>query len=163
MFGTPSIGGAVDDNRRVIPNKLTATEENTYQLGLVGIKDTQNIYYPFDKTVYSDSYTVTKRSPVGEVFYNLLEKDLSENYNFSYLTWWDVYRRLKFTDFTKFVYSCPPTFLNTLEKGFKNYKIKHVLQRDSVISSVLKLKPFKQESSLVLSENVRYQTKRTLD
>jgi len=159
MFGMPSIGRAEDEKlRRVLPNKLTATEENTYQLGLAGIKDTQNIYYPFDKNFYSDSYVVKNRSPVGEVFYNLLEKTLTENYNFAYLTWWDVYRRLNLTDFTKFVYSCPNDFYNTLEKGFKGYKIKPVLQRDSAIPSVLNLKPDKVESPVVLTESLRYKT-----
>lgn len=151
------------ERRRVIPNKLTAIEENTYQIGLVGIKDTQNIYYPFDKSVYQENYTVSKRSPVGHVYYNLLENTLKANYNFSHLTWWDIYRRLKLTEFTSFVYSVPNNFLANLEKGFKGYKVKSVLQRDSAVPSVLKLKESETESEVVLSEKVRYKIRKTID
>jgi hypothetical protein len=159
VFATPNFGlDKFQERRSPIPNKLTAFEENTYQLGLVGIKDTQNVYYPFDKSIYSEKFTVTKRSPEGEIFYNLLENTLKANYTFSYLTWWDVYRRLTMTEMTRFIYSVPQNFLASLEKGFKGYKIKPVLQRDLALSSDLKLKPEKEESKIVLTDRLRYKT-----
>jgi len=159
VFATPNFGlDKVQERRSPIPNKLTAFEENTYQLGLVGIKDTQNVYYPFDKSIYSEKFTVTKRSPEGEIFYNLLENTLKANYTFSYLTWWDVYRRLTMTEMTRFIYSVPQNFLASLEKGFKGYKIKPVLQRDLALFSDLKLKPEKEESKIVLTDRLRYKT-----
>lgn len=164
ILGMPSFSLTKEqESRRAIPNKLTAVEENTYQIGLVGIKDTQNIYYPFDKSVYEESFVVSKRSPVGHVYYDLLENTIKLKYNFSYLTWWDIFKRLKLTEFTSFIYSAPENLLRNLEKGFKGYKVKSVLQRDSAIPSVLQLKDSQIQEDIILTDSVRYKPRKTID
>lgn len=141
-------------SRPAISPKLTYEGENSFQIGLVGIKDTQNIYYPFDQSKFSNTFTVSKRSPVGHVYYNVIE-GIKQKYRYSYITWWDVYRRLKLTEYTSFVYSVPVSFLKNLETGFKGYRIRSVLQRENAVGSNLILRDGQEPDTIILSEEVR--------
>jgi len=143
------------ENMPAINAKLLSEGEDTYKLGLIGINDTQNIYYPYDSSKFTNSFTVEKRSAVGRVFYDLLESRIKQKYNFDYLTWWDVFSRLKMTDFAEFIYTVPPSFLTKLESGFKGYRIKPVLQRVNAVPSVLLEKDPDIEDPIILREVVR--------
>lgn len=152
---TPHFGLSEDNiNKLPLQQALIYNEERKYKLGLVEQADTQNIYYLFNRDAY-DTYQVDGRSEVGSMFYDLLKERLQTKYEFDYLTWWDIYRRMKLTEFAKFIYFAPQKLIKELEIGFKGFKVKSVLDRENVIPSVLILKEGQTEDSVVLSDRVR--------
>lgn len=143
-----------DFSRPALGSKLTYTQENTFRIGLVGINDTQNIYYPFDPDQFPNQLTVTERSPVGHVYYNVIE-GIKTKYRYNYITWWDVFRRLRLTELTRFKYNVPASFIAALETGFKGHRIRSVLQREDAVGSNLVLRPGQVEDTIILSEGDR--------
>jgi len=139
----------------ILTQSLIYEKDKTYKLGLLEDADTQNVYYTFEKSKFPNVFTVNGRSPIGHMFYNILEDKLSIKYTFDYLTWWDIFRRMKINEFTSFIYSVPVRLMKQLESGFKGYTVKSVLDRDGAISSVLKLKEGQQEDSVILTDRIR--------
>lgn len=153
---TPHFGLTVDEmNRSGLKERLVAEDFNDYQIGLVGIVDTQNIYYPFDTTQFPESFEVTTRPIVGYFYNDLLENTLSQKYQFEYLTWWDVYRRLSLSQFSKFIYTVPDTLIGKLSQSWRGYIIKDVLQRESAVSSNLTEINPAVEDSIYVTESSR--------
>jgi len=116
-------------NRPSLPYKFTFDYLNTFKVGLVGLTDTQNIVYVYDSNDFPVSYQVSGRSAVGKVIYDVLENRLNKRYSFTYLTWWDLYRRLNKKDFTKFIFTAPEFLLNQMAVSWRGYQFKNVLYR----------------------------------
>ena len=115
--------------RPSLPYKYTYDYLGTVKYGLIGVESVQNIIYVFDKDDFPVSYSVSGRPALGVALYNVLENTLKAKYNFTYLTWWDLFRRLSKKDFTKFIFKAPKFLLTEMSSVWRGYKFKHVLYR----------------------------------
>ena len=116
-------------DRPSLPYKYTYDYLGTVKYGLIGVESVQNIIYVFDKDDFPVSYSVSGRPALGVALYNVLENTLKAKYNFTYLTWWDLFRRLSKKDFTKFIFKAPKFLLTEMSSVWRGYKFKHVLYR----------------------------------
>jgi hypothetical protein len=118
-----------DINRPSLPYQFTYNLLGEFSYGLAGIIDTQNILYVYTPSSFNVSYQVSGRPPVGDVVYNILENTINAKYDFSYLTWWDLYRRMTIKQFLKFINNVPEFFINKLANSWRSYKFKDALYR----------------------------------
>lgn len=139
----------------LLSTTLLAQAEGKFSYGLLEESDSQNFYYLFNESNFPNKFTVTRRPPVGYVFYNIMEERLKGKYTYDYLTWWDIFRRLNMNEFSSFIYSVPRRFLSVLETGYKGHLVKSVLDRVGVKGSVLQLKDGETEDAIVLTEKMR--------
>jgi len=103
-----------DINRPSLPYQFTYNLLGDFSYGLAGLVDTQNILYVYEPSNFNVSYQVSGRPAVGDVIYNILENLIKAKYSFSYLTWWDLYRRLTIKQFVKFINNVPQFFIDQL-------------------------------------------------
>jgi len=117
-------------SRRALRETLVWDGESSYSYGLVGIKDTQNVYYVYNQEDFPNTFQVQERSPEGNLIYNILEQKLKQRYSFDYLTWWDLYRRLSAKEFSKLIFSMPNLIVDKLYLGWLGTQAKDVLYRN---------------------------------
>lgn len=120
----------IDLSKRALKQTLVIDGEGSYSYGLVGIKDTQNVYYLYDKNDFPNNFQVQGRSPEGNLIYNILERVIKQKYSFDYLTWWDLYRRLTAKQFSKLIFSMPNLLVDKLYLGWLSVQAKDVLYRN---------------------------------
>lgn len=147
----PHFGLSKDElNRAGLKEKLLYEEEGIYQLGLVGIVDTQNVYYPFDSSQFPNSFEVSGRPVIGKFYNDILVNTLEQKYSFEYLTWWDVYRRMSLNEFAKFLYTAPKSLLEQLAVGWRGFTIKDILQREGITENLTEINSSVEDSIYVL-------------
>ena len=117
-------------NRRTLKSKNIWESEGKYSYGLIGLSDTQNIYYVYNASDFPNTFSVTGRTPEGNLLYNIIDQRLEQKYSFDYLTWWDVYRRLPTKQFAKTIFNLPRVVVDNLYQGWLGYQIKDVLYRN---------------------------------
>ena len=108
---------------------LTWDEEKKFEYGLIGLSDINNFYYLFNRGVFNQSYSVSSRSPEGDMLFRIINR-LESKYDFRYLTWWDVYRRLTLSEFRKLNVNFPSALVDAINRNFLGYQIKDVLYGD---------------------------------
>ena len=120
----------IDLSRRALRETLVIDGEGSYSYGLIGIKDTQNVYYLYNQSDFPNTFQVQERSPEGNLVYNILEQTLKQKYTFDYLTWWDLYRRLPAKQFSKLIFSMPNLIVDKFYLGWLGVQAKDVLYRN---------------------------------
>lgn len=116
-------------NRGALNRQLVFENENSYQYGLIGVIDTQNIYYLFRPQDFPNSFSVSGRSSAGSLIYDIIEQRIKQKYDFTYLTWFDLYRRFPAKDFSKLIFNMPRSLINSLYQGSLGFSVKDVLYR----------------------------------
>ena len=107
---------------------FTYDSEGIYQYGLVGVFDTQNFYYTFNRNKYTNEFSGNTRSASAKMVYEVIER-LKAKYSFRYLTWWDIFRRIPAREFAKLMFDFPEIVYRKLSSGFLGFPIKDVLYR----------------------------------
>ena len=120
----------IDLSRRALRETLVIDGEGSYSYGLIGIKDTENVYYLYNQSDFPNTFQVQERSPEGNLVYNILEQTLKQKYTFDYLTWWDLYRRLPAKQFSKLIFSMPNLIVDKFYLGWLGVQAKDVLYRN---------------------------------
>lgn len=107
---------------------LLADSEGSYSYGLVGIADTQNYYYTFNASSFPNTFTTSGRPPAGNLVYNIVNR-IKAKYDFTYLTWWDLYRRLTLKEFSQLIFNLPTIVVSNLYQGWLGFPVKDVLNK----------------------------------
>jgi hypothetical protein len=130
---TTNIGLTSDStiNRNSLPYKYTYDYLGTFKFGIEGIVETENLIYVYEPSSFPVSYEVSGRSGIGHAVYNILENTIKQKYTYTYLTWWDLFRRMKLKDLLNFYRSAPNFLLQEMQSGWGDYVFKHVLYRGS--------------------------------
>lgn len=116
--------------KRALRRSVVWDNEGSFRYGLVGIDNSENVYYIYDPNDFPNSFQVSGRSAVGNLVYNIINRTLEQRYTFDYLTWWDVYRRLPTKDFAKLAFNFPNAASTALYQGWLGYPIQDVLYRN---------------------------------
>ena len=119
-----------DLRKRTLRRSVVWDNEGSFRYGLIGIDNSENVYYTYDANDFPNRFDVSGRSEVGNLVYNVINQTLEQKYSFDYLTWWDVYRRLSTKDFAKLAFNFPDSVSTSLYQGWLSYPIQDVLYRD---------------------------------
>jgi len=116
-------------NRNSLPYKYTYDYLGTFKYGIEGIVETENLVYVYEPSSFPVSYEVSGRSGIGHAVYNILENTIDKKYTYTYITWWDLFRRMTLKDLLNFYHSAPNFLLQQMQSGWRGYTFKHVLYR----------------------------------
>ena len=125
------------DITHALTRKYTFNEYRTYGIGLLGTKESNhdggvfdvdktffvydpsakydNVYYEADTLGYVSS--VSSTMPSTTYLLSEVTKTITDNYLYSHLTWWDLFRRLKLFDYGALQIEMTQQVTNALESG----------------------------------------------
>ena len=135
-----------------LTRKYTYNEYGTYGLGLLGTQESNHAggVFDVDKTffVYDPSgkydnlylnestYTssVSSTPPPTTVLTSGVLKTITDNYKYTHLTWWDLFRRLKLFDYGALQIEMTQEVTNAIEDGrlTDGIKVTHVMSEEEV-------------------------------
>ena len=103
-------------NDKILDRTIIWNNENAYKYGLIGITDTNNAYYTFNRSKFLNKFTESPRTSAGNLIYNILNR-LNNKYSYTHLYWWDLFRRLPTKEFSKLMFSFPQNISRKLKRG----------------------------------------------
>lgn len=138
LYGQMDFTDTSKPNDRALSRTLIWEAQNAYKYGLIGISDTNNVYYTFDSSKFTNFFNQSPRSEAGKVVNSILNR-ISRKYSFDHLYWWDIFSRLTTKEFSSLVFKFPSDLTTRLRTNYFGFDIQDYIYNSAQAPSNLTL------------------------